>query len=462
MKIGLEVHVQLRTNTKLFCGCSSNWQGLEPNTNCCDTCLGFPGTKPRLNEKAIEYGIKIALALNCKFPERMFFSRKSYFYPDMSKNFQITQYEIPIAKDGFLKVGGKKIHINRINLEEDPARLVHPEGIAGSEYVLVDYNRSGIPLCEIVTAPDFETPREARIFLQQLSSILEYLGVFDPSMEASMRIDSNISIMDVRVEVKNITGFKDVEKAMNYEIVRQKNQVRRGKEILHETRAWDAAAGVTRSLRVKETEEDYGYIFEPDLTVQNLHEEKISAIKTLLPELASEKVKRYMETLGVHKEIAESIADDPEIAKLFERVIEKINPKLAASWFADKIKKTLNYNNMRLRESHLNFENIVKLLKLLEDGKITEKVAEGILREMVVKPKDPEELIESCGLVRIDNEKELSDVVDSVLDKNPKAVLDFKSGIKESFNFLVGQALAATRGRGDPNKIREILKKKLE
>jgi len=196
--------------------------------------------------------------------------------------------------------------------------------------------------------------------------------------------------------------------------------------------------------------------------VQNLHEEKISAIKTLLPELASEKVKRYMETLGVHKEIAESIADDPEIAKLFERVIEKINPKLAASWFADKIKKTLNYNNMRLRESHLNFENIVKLLKLLEDGKITEKVAEGILREMVVKPKDPEELIESCGLVRIDNEKELSDVVDSVLDKNPKAVLDFKSGIKESFNFLVGQALAATRGRGDPNKIREILKKKLE
>jgi len=424
--------------------------------------LGFPGSKPRLNEKAIEYGIKIALALNCKFPEKMFFSRKSYFYPDMSKNFQITQYEIPIARDGFLKIGNKKIRITRINLEEDPARLVHPNGIAKSEYVLVDYNRSGVPLCEIVTAPDFETPKEARIFLQHLSSILEYLGVFDPSMEASMRIDSNISIMDVRVEVKNITGFKDVEKAMNYEIVRQKNQIRRGKEILHETRAWDATAGVTYSLRSKETEEDYGYIFEPDLPMINLPEEKIDTIKALLPELASEKIKRYIETFGINKEVAESIADDPEIANLFEKVIEQINPKLAARWFADKIKKTLNYNNLRLRESKLTFENVTKLLKFVEEGKITERVAEGILREIVIKPKDPEELIESGGLARIDDEKELSDIIDVVLDNNPKAVLDFKSGIKESFNYLVGRVMAATKGRGDPSKIREILKKKLD
>jgi len=462
MKIGLEVHVQLNTKSKLFCGCSTNWQGKEPNTNCCDYCLGFPGTKPRLNKKAIEYAIMISLALNCKINKEMFFSRKNYFYPDMAKNFQITQYEIPIAENGFVILGKRKIRIRRINLEEDPARLVHPEGISASEYVLVDYNRSGVPLCEIVTEPDIQTPKEARLFLQKLSSILEYLGVFDPSMEASMRIDSNISLIDVRTEIKNITGFKDVEKALSYEIVRQKNLIRRKKEIKMETRSWDPVAGVTRTLRSKETEEDYGYIFEPDLTKIVIKKEQIDAIKKELPEMAEEKIKRYVKEFKINREIAESITDDPDLAKMFEKVVRKIDPKLAASWFAGKLKKTLNYNNLRIRDTGLTDEHLIALLKMLQSKKITERSAEMILREMVVKPENPLKLIKEKQMTRIADRDKLSEIVDRVLTKNTRAVLDYKMGKREAFHFLVGQVMRETKGRGDPEEIRKILKKKIK
>ena len=283
MKIGLEVHCQLLTKSKLFCGCP-NITAKEPNSVVCDYCIGLPGTKPRINKKAVDFAIQAALVLNCKIAGETFFSRKSYFYPDMAKNFQISQFEIPLAKNGWLKTGKKKIRITRLHMEEDPARIVHVGSITEAKYVLVDYNRSGTPLCEIVTAPDFADPKEARQFLQELSSILEYLSIFDPNIEGSMRVDSNISLdkndmkeaKGIRVEIKNITGFKDVELALNYEIIRQKNMLRTGKDIVRETRAWDAAAGVTRSLRVKEEEEDYGYIFEGDLPKLTISKEKIT------------------------------------------------------------------------------------------------------------------------------------------------------------------------------------------
>jgi len=260
MKIGLEIHVQLATKTKLFCSCP-NKVSKKPNTLTCDYCLGLPGTKPRLNKKALEYAIKIGLALNCKFPEKTYFSRKSYFYPDMAKNFQITQYEVPFAKDGYVTINihnkEKKIRIRRIQLEEDPARIVHVGGsITEANYVLVDYNRSGIPLCEIVTEPDMENPAEARLFLQKLSSMLQYLDIFNPDVEGSIRVDANISLGESRVEIKNISGFKEVEKALNFEVVRQKNLMKKSKEILRETRGWDSVANVTRSLRSKEEEEE--------------------------------------------------------------------------------------------------------------------------------------------------------------------------------------------------------------
>lgn len=459
VRIGLEIHTQLTTETKLYCGCPNKFTR-EPNSYVCETCLGFPGSKPRVNKKAIEYGIKIGLALNCKFPKETFFSRKSYFYPDMSKNFQISQYEIPLAREGYLIIDGKRIRISRINLEEDPARIVHVGTITAAKHVLVDYNRSGVPLCEIVTGPDFSSPDEARKFLQELSSILEYLGVYDSAIEGSLRVDANISIDSARVEIKNISGFKDVEKALNYEIIRQRNLLRRGEKIIRETRSWDADAGITRSLRLKEEEEEYGYIYEGDLPRITLTREKIEEIKKTIPELATEKIKRY-QTMGITKDLAIAITIEPEIAKIFEDVAKEINPKLAASFIAGELKKSLNYRNLRLKETELKAWHLIKLLKMVENKVITEKGAELLLRDLILKPRDPEELLKAKELTRISDEKQLEKIVDEVFAENAKAVVDYRSGRSEAFEFLVGQTMRKTHGRGDPTVIRNILKRKL-
>ncbi len=457
MKIGLEAHVQLSTQTKLFCGCP-NKVVKDPNTLVCPQCIGMPGSKPRVNAKALEYAILIGLALDCKISSPTFFSRKSYFYPDMGKNFQITQYEVPIAHSGKVKLGQKSITITRIQLEEDPARLVHPSGSIGTaRYVLVDYNRSGVPLCEIVTDPDFESPKEARDFLQKLSSVLEYLGVFDPNIEGSMRVDANISLAAQRVEIKNISGFKDVEKALNYEIVRQKNVIRRGQKVTRETRGWDDVAGVTRSQRTKEEEADYGYIFEGDLPKFTFAHQQIEKIRTEIPELPDQKVKRYIKELKLKEELAVSIVSEPDLAEAFEKVIKYVDVQLAAKWFAGEIKKTLNYNNLRLRDSKLRTDGIIKLLDLVGSKKITDHTAEMTLRDMVVSSIDPAS--HAKGAARIYDESALEQAIHEVLGTNAKAVLDYKSGKQESFNFLVGQVMRKTQGRGDPETIRKLLKK---
>jgi len=464
MRIGLEVHVQLNTKTKLFCGCPNKFSN-EPNVYICDYCLGMPGSKPRLNRKAFEYGLKIALALNCALPEETFFSRKSYFYPDMGKNYQITQFEIPIASGGVVKVSDhpvRKIRIGRIQLEEDPARLVHVGSITKAEYVLADYSRSGVPLCEIVTEPDLESPKEARLFLQELSSILEYLGVYDPNTEGSMRIDSNISVNSARVEVKNVSGFKDVEKALSYEIIRQKNLIRRGSEVVRETRGWDAAAGVTRSLRLKEEEEEYGYIFEPDLPRLTISQSLIENTKDSLPEFAHEKIERYVK-MGIERSIernlAVSIASEPDLTFFFEQAIKKVDPHLAARWFAKEIKKTLNFSNLRIKETGIQPEHIIKLLKMIEKKEMTERSAELLFRQMVVTPIDPELAAKKSS--RIHDKTVLTGFIEEVIAENGKAVIDYKSGKKESFNFLVGQVLRKTQGRGDPDSITKLMQKML-
>jgi len=453
--------VQLTTQTKLFCGCPNKFVD-QPNTQTCEYCIGLPGSKPRVNEKAVEYALKIACALNCKIPKETFFSRKTYFYPDMGKNFQITQYEIPIAREGFLKVGNKKIKISRINIEEDPARIVHVGTITKAEYLLLDYNRSGVPLCEIVTEPVFSSSREARLFLQELSSVLQYLDVFSPDIEGSMRIDANISLSGNRVEVKNISGFKDVERALNYEIIRQKNILRRGGTVVRETRGWDADAGVTRSLRTKEEEEDYGYIFEADLPRITIAKDKLKAIKQSIPELAEEKLERYVKKLGVGLDLAISIITEPDLAVMFEHVAKKADVQLAAKWFAGEIKKTLNYNNLRIKDTKLKAEHIIKLLKLVKEKTITEATAELILREMIVRPEDPELLLVQDNVMRIYDEHILEPIVEETLDENAQAILDYKSGKKEAMNFLVGQVMRKTRGRGDSETIRRILLRRLK
>ncbi|MBI2971492.1 MAG: Asp-tRNA(Asn)/Glu-tRNA(Gln) amidotransferase subunit GatB [Candidatus Aenigmarchaeota archaeon] len=466
MKIGLEVHCQLLTQTKLFCRCP-NRVAKEPNTLTCDYCTGLPGSKPRLNATAVEYALKIGLALDCSFPKETFFSRKSYFYPDMGKNFQITQYEIPIAKDGFLNVNGKKIRITRIQVEEDPARMVHAGTITHADYVLVDYNRSGVPLCEIVTAPDFSSPKEARVFLQELSSILEYLGVYDSNTEGSMRVDANISVAETRVEVKNISGFKDVEKALQYEIIRQQNLIKRGQSVARETRAWDAPAGVTRSLRMKEGEDEYGYIFEPDLPF--ITTESAASLKKALPEFAHQKVQRYKKEFGIAKELSEAITSEPNLAKMFEQVVKEIDSQFAAKWFAGNILKTLNFNNLKINDTLIKAENIVMLLRRIREGKTTERTADLILRDLVELSEKGQEasdlkLVEKLINIapqRIFDPKALEPVVKEVLNENPKAIVDYKSGKKEALNFLVGAVMKKTEGRGDSETIRKLLTKYL-
>lgn len=461
--IGLEVHVALTTKSKLFCGCSTRWQGKEPNTNCCPTCLGFPGSKPRLNSKAVEYGTMIGIALNSRISEEMYFSRKSYFYPDMSKNFQITQYEIPICTEGSMKLGEKTIRLRRIQIEEDPARLVHSEGsIESSKYVLIDYNRSGVPLCEIVTEPDFESPREARNFLQKLSSILEYLGIYDSSMEGSMRVDANVSIMGgERIEIKNISGFKEVEKALSYEIIRQSNLLRRGRKIEQETRGFDPVSNTTILQRTKEFEEEYGYIFEPDLTVIEISPEACRKAREKIPELPDSRMKRYSKLIG--EELAESIVTDLQLAEMFEKCIGEIEPKTAATWFGNVLKKILNYNNMRMKDTKISKDEMIRFLKAVDKKDITNTSGEMILREMVKPGESGTGTKLSIDEVsRIDDDSVLRELVKSAIEKNQKAFLELKSGKSEAMQFLVGQVMRESRGRADPNMARKIIEEMIE
>jgi aspartyl-tRNA(Asn)/glutamyl-tRNA(Gln) amidotransferase subunit B len=295
--IGLEVHVQLETESKLFCGCSTGSEGAEPNGNTCPICLGFPGAKPKANRRAVEHAVKIARALDCGVQPRFYFSRKSYFYPDMPKNFQISQYEIPLALGGHLLLDGRRIGITRVHMEEDPARLVHVGGgISSSLYTLIDHNRSGVPLVEIVTEPDLTSSREARLFLQKLSLILEHLGVYDPGREGGLRVDANVSLEGgQRVEVKNITGFRAVEDALNYEIIRQESMANMGIAVMRETRHYDAESNTTSTLRRKEQEEDYGFITEPDLVRIDVDEAWIARLESEMPELPDGRIQRYLE-----------------------------------------------------------------------------------------------------------------------------------------------------------------------
>ena len=454
IKIGLEVHVSLTTGSKLFCGCSTRWQGKEPNTNCCVTCLGMPGSKPRLNKKAVDCGIMIGIALNSRISGSMYFSRKSYFYPDMSKNFQITQYEIPICLGGSLMLGSRQIRIRRIQLEEDPARLVHSDGsIESSKYVLIDYNRSGVPLCEIVTEPDFESPKEARLFLQKLSSMLEYLGVYDSSLEGSMRVDANVSINGgERVEIKNISGFKEVEQALAFEIVRQSNLAKRGHVVSQETRGFNPSSKTTILQRTKEFEEEYGYIFEPDLTVIEIEARDVKKIEKMIPEMPDERMKRYSRVIG--EELAESIVTDLQLAELFEECMKEVEPSVAATWLGNVLKKILNYHNMRMKDTAISSDQMIRFLKAVSAKEITNTTGEMILREMVM-PAGKEISMEKFS--RIDDGSEIRNFVRKVMDSNPQAVQDLKNGRTEAVKFLVGRVMKESGGRADPNLARKLI-----
>src|SRR3989344_4021815 len=459
--IGMEVHIELNSKTKLFCGCPTKGSE-EPNTRTCVTCLGMPGSKPVLNKKAVEFALKLCLALGCEISPELIFSRKSYFYPDMAKNYQISQYEIPLGKKGKLKLsGGKEIGITREHMEEDPASLVHPAGMKESAYVLVDYNRSGNPLAEIVTEPDLESPDEARDFMKQLITVLDYLEIFDVN-GGIIKADANISVKEsgyTRVEIKNITGFKEIERALVYEVSRQKEEARHSKKIQQETRSWDSERGITFSLRMKETEEDYGYIIDSDLTVVEITNEWLSEIKRGMPELAQDKVNKFIHNYKIKKEDAEIIAADKELAKMFEAVAKQVDANLAAKWMRRELVRVLNYNKKELNEVEINKNHIISLLKLIENKKITDNIGQQIIEKLVESPFDVNEYVKKEKLEAVSDVSELEKFCKEAISENPNAVDDYKKGEAKALNFIVGSVMKKTKGKATPKEVNEIILK---
>ena len=456
--IGLEIHCELNTKTKLFCSCPTHGSE-EPNTRTCPICLGHPGSKPVLNKKAVEFALKLCLALNCKISPELIFSRKSYFYPDMSKNYQISQYEIPLGKGGNLRLrDGKEIGIIRVHMEEDPASLIHPAGLKESQYVLVDYNRSGNPLVEIVTEPELTSPDEARDFMKQLITVLDYLEIFDIN-NGIIKADANISIRESgykRIEIKNITGFREIERALLYEVKRQKEEAHK---IEQETMSWDSEKGITFSLRKKETEEDYGYIIDTDLVVTGIEDKWIKEIKKHMPELAQDKVKKFVEKYKIKKEDAEIIAIEKHLAEMFEKVAEEINPILAAKWLRRELVRVLNYNKKELHEVGLDEKHMIDLLKLVENKKITDNVASKLLEKLIEKPFDVKEHVKKEKLEAVSDIEELEKYCKEAIKENPKAVEDYKKGEKKALNYIVGKVMQKTKGKATPKEVNEIILK---
>lgn len=468
VKIGLEVHVQLnKLKTKLFCSCPLNYYESEPNTHVCPVCLGLPGAMPVLNKEAVKAAIKVALALHAEIQPFTVFERKNYFYPDLPKGFQISQYDKPLAVGGYVTIeteeGEKKITLKRIHIEEDPGKLVYKGSITTAKYCLIDYNRSGVPLLEIVTEPVISSPKEARLFLNKLRIILEYLDVFDGSLEGAMRVDANISVEGGgRVEIKNISSFKGIERALNYEIARQKNLIRMGKKVVRETRHYDEVNNITISLRTKEEEQDYRYFPEPDL-VPIYTAELVEEVKGTLPEMPEEKRERLKAQYGIGDNFAKVLVLDPKMADYFEEVAKEVDAKLAASWVVDVLRGELNYRSkdFRFAWERLKPSEFAKLLKYFKEGKITEKGVVEVIRVKLDHGGDIDDIIKKKGLFAISKD-EIEKLCKEAIEKNPKAVEDYKSGKRRALDFLVGYVMKVTRGRADPAETARIIKSLLE
>ena len=481
--IGLEVHVQLETETKIFCGCSTRSGGDDaPNSRTCPVCLGLPGALPVLNEGAVEAAVKIGKALGSEIPEETRFHRKNYYYPDLPKNFQITQYDAPICDGGEIEFGvdgeRRTVGIERAHLEEDPGSLSHEGGsIDTAEYTLVDYNRAGTPLMEIVTAPEFRSAAEARAFLAKLTEVLEYLGVFDATRNGSLRVDANLSIVDAeevgedgavaesalesanRTEVKNISSHKGAEKALAYEETRQKNAIQRGREVEQETRHWDESRGVTVSMRSKEAEKDYRYFGEADLPPLRVSDwkERIG-----IPELPDARRERFREAYGLDAESAAKLTSTKQVADFYEAVADRFDPELAATWVADNLLGELHYRDMAVADVEDRLEEFARLVELVDGGEITVKNAEEVvLRRMLDDGLDPDAVVEAEDLGKTDDEAVAAAVGDAI-EGNPEAVEDYHAGEDGALNFLVGQVMSETGGSADPGTVNELLRERLE
>jgi aspartyl-tRNA(Asn)/glutamyl-tRNA(Gln) amidotransferase subunit B len=449
MKCGLEIHVQLETDSKLFCDCRTNYQDVPANTNICHVCLNQPGAKPYpTNDKALEGALKIALMLDCKIADDVtYFMRKHYNYPDLSSGYQRTS--IPIGYEGDLN----GIRIREVHMEEDPGQYKPDLG-------LVDFNRSGIPLIEIVTEPDMTSPEEARAFLRELIRVLEYSG--NARGEGSMRADVNISLEGgKRVEIKNMNSIKGAYKALKFEMVRQKNLLKRGVAVTQETRAFLEAQMITVSMRLKEEAEDYRYIPDPDLPPMLAEEAQIESIKDKMPEPPHIKVKRFMKQYDLAEEHAKVLTSELELADAFEEVVKQVLPAFAALWMRDELKRVLYYNKMSFADSGITPANMVEFLQMVQKKEVTTKAGQRIIEQMPVTSKSPRAIAEELGLVGIVNEDEVLQAAKKAIAENPEAVSDYHEGKKAALNFLVGQVMRLTRGKAEPGHTVEVLKELL-
>ena len=468
--IGLEVHAQLKTNTKIFApdGCEF---GNEQNTQISPITLGMPGVLPVLNRAVVDMGILTGLALNCEIAHKCKFDRKQYFYPDLPKGYQISQYDEPICGKGYLMVNGKKIGITRAHLEEDAGKLVHAgaDGLAGSSYSLVDLNRAGTPLLEIVSEPDMRSPQEAREYMEELRNIVRYVGVCDGNLEeGSMRCDANISIMPkgsnkfgTRAEIKNVNSFKALERALEYEIDRQIELVEDGEEVVQETRLWDDNAGVTRSMRGKEDAHDYRYFPEPDLMPLEISQEWIDRIKTTMPELPEQKRQRYMD-LGLSEYDASVIVAQYELAMFFDEVLKAGgNPKIAVNFLMGEIAAYLKEQKLSINETKLTPESLVELIGLIEKATISNNIGKQIIVEMMETGEKASAIVEKKGLSQISDTGAIKEIAQKIIEANPSQVEAYRGGKDKLFGFFVGQVMKETKGRANPQSVNQILKELL-
>jgi len=464
-KIGLEIHCQLtELQSKLFCSCKANYREFEPNHNICPVCMGLPGSLPRLNQKAVESATSIAMALSCETPEKIAFFRKNYFYPDLPKNFQITQLNVygdmSIGGEGYVDVEGKKIKIRRIQLEEDPGRLIYEGESERTKITLVDYNRAGTPLVEIVTDPDFENPRQVRVFLNILSDLLENLGVSEPGLEGAMRADGNVSIEGGnKVEIKNIGSFHDLEKALHFEITRQESLSERDIEIVQETRHWDDRRKITVSSRSKEEDQDYRYFLENDIPWVKIDQETITLLQKDMPESISSKKERFVEKFDIAPQVADILASDKYYSDLFENAHSNSNAKDIANLITTDLMGLVDTKEKR-EESKLTSQHLSELITAINDKTLTRTSSKTALQEIVKSGKSVKELLTEMDLSQVSDSSEIENIIIQVFEEEKQAVLDAKEN-PETVNYLVGKVMQKTKGKADPTKTLELIKSKL-
>ena len=465
-KIGLEIHCQLTNlESKLFCTCRANYRGYEPNTNVCPICMGLPGTLPLLNQKAVEKATTIAMALNCKTPEKLAFFRKNYFYPDLPKNFQITQLNVygptSIGLEGKVLVDEKEIRIRRIQLEEDPGRLIYEGSSEKTQITLVDYNRAGTPLVEIVTEPDFENPKQVRLFLNMLSDLLENLSVSDPELEGAIRADVNVSIQGgKRVEIKNIDSFHDLEKAIHFEITRQESLAARNIPIIQETRHWDDRRKITISARRKEEELEYRYFLEGDIPWILIDSQTLDRLKNDMPESIISKKERYISKYKIPAQVAEVLSTDKFYSDMFEQARDETNVKDVANIITTDLMGLVDTTEKR-ENSKLTPQHLVELVNAIKSNKITRTAAKIALKEIVKSGKTLSDVISELDLVHVSDASELTRIIDQVLSEEIIAVEQAKTN-PDTINYLVGKVMQKTKGNADPKLTLSIIQKKIQ